>query len=217
MTSSLINLRIMSEKKKRIISAQHRTQMLNSGSLKQRALGFWDTCLYQVFSYLTNHSFSGSSAGCSSPKTVTATESLVQFMDHCPSLPRLPSWLISSRSNAKYYSLQWWLAECKPPAIPLPWTPPLLVYLLSDICTWVSDWHHIQYWTPYLPSKACPTAVSPFLLIADSASQLLDWPLSHPKLIHQEIILATPSKSDSLSYFHCYECKPPSSLLKLLQ
>lgn len=159
-------------------------------------------------SYLTNHSFLGSFAGCSSPKTVTITESLVQFMNHYPSLPLLPNWLISSRSNAKYYSLQWRLAEYKPPAISLPWTPSLLVYLLSDISTWVSNWHHIQYWTPYLPSKAHPTAVSPFLLIADSASQLLDWPLSHLKLIHQEIILAPPSKSDSLSYFHCYLIGP---------
>lgn len=80
-----------------------------------------------------------------------------------------------------------------------PWTPSLLVYLLSDISTWVSDWHHIQYWTPYLPSKACPTAVSPFLLIADSASQLLNRPLTPSSSIHQEIILATPSKSDYLT------------------
>ena len=195
MTSSLINLRIMSE--------QHLTQMLNSASLKQGA-----PASTRFSSYLNNYSCSGSFAGCSSPKTVTVTESLVQFMDHYPSLPLLPNWLISSRSNAKYYSLQLWLPEYKPPAIPLPWTPSLLVYPLSDISTWVSNWHHIQYWTPYLPSKAHPTTGYPFLLIADSASQLLDWPLSHPKLIHQEIILAPPSKSDSLSYFLCYLIGP---------
>ena len=149
-------------------------------------------------SYLTNHSFSGSSAGCSSPKTVTVTESLVQFMDHYPSLPRLPNWLISSRSNAKYYSLQWWLAEYKPPAIPLP--------LNSIIISLPAIWHlYLGIWlashpilNPLLAFQSLSNCCLP-IPVNSRFSQPVAQPASHPKLIHQEIILATPSKSDYLT------------------